>query len=481
MKHILSFDTYSLNEGVNQFNVVRNMEKIALKYFEDYYEKTRHPEKKFITYNSLFNDYKNDPILSEFLNKLKVVMGKEKKSAGIMVHYTSPFSLSRLQQGGGKILGGFDAKDTLNIFVFEYGEINTNLKHELSHLYDYVMAKFNGYDNTDSYIEHGEDPIDYFTQEFEVRARFFGFVNDNNILLDDFEELSARMVRKVKIDGEKIERKYIKLLYKIWAAAKENSLPSVTLIEKERKVIQRLSTLEKLEQESRKYNLSVDVDSSDPKHYTLRPDVLSVLSVENGEVSYPILEKYLHFFHKNMQMRITILGISLVRVIKEKYNLTVLRNDSNYRTKDNSWHIKRRKLKTDKIADVAEEIKRSVNRIARDLYEQFSVGYVIDDKYIERFQKKAGIVETDMDTTFMVIAKLLEIRASKQQEIQNNIDKYRGNEAYKMGIIFLKDIYEKYDLARLDYPTYQLHFRDMDLYFVNCLDFAYVKRELKIE
>jgi hypothetical protein len=478
MKHILSFGVFNLNEGVEQFNIISNLSKIVLKYFYDYKENTtRLQDKKSITYNTLFAPYKNDKILGGFLSKLKAVMDKERKGAGIHVYYREPYFLSTAQSDVKKI-GGFDAKDTLNLYVFNYETIESTLRHELSHLYDYVNAKYNGYNNTDSYVEYEQDRVDYYEQEYEVRARFYGFVNNVKLSMDDFDDLTSRMIRAVK-PNDKLGKKYTKLLYKIWYSAKNNELPSVTLIEKDKILVQRLSTLEKLEMECGKYNLKIEVDTHNPKHYTLRSGILGVISEQGGEISYPLLEKFLHFFHKDKKMRITIRGISLVRVIREKYYLEVYSNSSNYNTLDVSWHIKHRKLKSDTKINTEEEVSRVTKEFIAYLHD-YNMSSIITSDVIEKAKDKFGIVNDDAMVR-QAIDGMLKLDMKLRDEVYA-----RGNnslhsvDAFKVGRAFEADLYKKLGLSKLNYPAPELHFKGMDLRFLNCHDIEYVKTALGI-
>lgn len=374
-----------LTEGTEQSRVVNSLSEIV----NDWRSNKRSGDS--VSFNKLFGKYADDPIIGSFVKMLFDLTNKLKLHPVLQF---VPKSISDYQKRTTTV-GGFDPKSlSIHFFVDPYDLKSSTVAHELSHLYDFVMAKTKGYDNQKSYIKSDDDISGYVSQEYEVRARFYGAMDNHTNKRSAAKYNDPKFIESIVTSAsipDIFKNKYRGLAYKILKQIDEFGLDVVKIIHPEKVVrAPRLTKMEQLEKYIKEVGIDLKITRDNTSTTTIELDnsVLSQATEKDGTLNFPILDNIVEFYKGNSKVRFVTLEPSIYYVLTTKYGLTPYKNNSNYRVNDSFIHFKHRKLKTDELSDSKDFIKlllRNINKNSKLDFDQLLATFMLGDKYPKYF------------------------------------------------------------------------------------------------
>lgn len=456
-----------LIEGVESANIIRLLGRISQHYFETFHKKNPLVDEKSITYRTLFREYANHQVIGKFVNKLFSLLKEMNRSnAGIIYKRRNSFSSHQQEQS---LSGGFDPSE-LDIYLYNYDSIERTLPHELSHLYDYVVSKNDTFDNKSIYRDpQSKDPDkratfdEYYNQEMEVRARVMAEVS-KYIEQWGVHDIMSDIGLIIKSVPDNLKKKYVSLVYRIADSAKKSGVESIMFVEKAPKVVP--TTSEKLQSMFDAAGVSlVKTTSDDGKaRYKIGPDILSIISVDESNITYPLLDTFMQFFNKNTSMRFVADGAYLKSLIRKLYGLNEYENNSGYRRSviDDYGHFKHRALKSDSVIDSDSYVKRAAKNIAS---KTSSYSYTVLRNLIDRMH----IPEHDISFAFNIIAEAIKLTIVDTLKYQKKTDEgteYMTN-PYQ-GVWVDSRVWEQVKSIVGDFPLFNVVGKDGNKYVVLC-------------
>lgn len=423
-----------LTEGTEQSRVVDSLSEIV----NDWRVGKRPGDS--VSFKKLFGKYTDDTIIGQFVQRLFNLT----KGTSPVIQFV-PQNIANYQKSI-TTLGGFDPRTlSIHFFVDPNDLKSSTVAHELSHLYDFVMAKSGGYDNQKSYIKATDDPAGYRNQEYEVRARFYGemdnHTNKRSAAKYNDPKFIASIITSASIP-DIFKNKYRGLAYKILKQIDEFGLEVVKIIQPEKVVrAPRLTKMEQLEKYIKEVGIELKVTRDNSSTITIELDdsVLSQATESNGTLNFPILDTIVEFYKGNSKVRFVTLDPSIYYVLTTKYGLTPYKNTSNYRVNDSFVHFKHRKLKTDELSD-DEDFKRlllkNINKKAKLNFDDLLATFMLGDKYPNYF---------DDDTVKKFIMKnsgLTEMKISNEEKtkIYNDLVHYIINKKIDADYFFRTNV-----------------------------------------
>ena len=361
-----------ISETITQANVVRNLGRIVQNWIDT---KLKTKSSGSVTYKNLFGAYRDDPVVGEFIQRLFSLMKTDEYKTQTPSYVIEPMPIAYMQTR--RLKGGFDPK-TLSVIAYDADEGKFNYNHELSHLYDFVMAKTAGYDNRDSYVGSEQDYRKYHEQEYEVRARFYQELNRSfKYYLEKFKTGNRKFYDDVMRDAKipkQFRKKYIGDMYKILKSAEDDGIQSTEIIVPPPKIVQpKLTKEEKLQATvSSLGGQPIKITTNDYNiEIRLTDDVISKATLIDGVLQYPILDAVVEFYKKTTKSRIVTDAPEVIFLLSNKYNLKAYQNKSNYRVNDEQLHFKQSHLKSDTPVVATEIPEHAIRRLLnRDKLEQ---------------------------------------------------------------------------------------------------------------